>query len=147
MNSKLRFEAFGDDSGVELHVFFENADFKGVSAAWFSRDQILAFVKDVSRFPLSLESPPLLVGGYWDDLGRHIDQEHVRLFVTPFGAQGGVELGIILAVPHEDSRRGLKCSLAVTVKSEYAQLSSLGAGLNNFVLNANGVFELVFPPE
>jgi hypothetical protein len=147
MNTKIRFEASGDDSGVELYVFFESADFKGVSSAWFLRAQILAFSEEVSRFPLALESPPLLLGGYWDDLGHRVEQEHVRLSAVPTGALGAVELRISLAVPHEDSRRGLKCSLVATVKSEYAQLSSLGAGLNSLALNTNGVFELVFPPE
>jgi len=117
-----------DDWCGEIIATARSGAFAGQGSAWFSPDHIKqTFVAGLRSYPLSVENPPLLEGGYGSVKGR-FDQGHVRITVKPYNTRGTLLVHAELAsrfwkTPDAD----LQNSATIRFLTEYAAVDHFAA--------------------
>ena len=127
----LRFEDDNDGTG-ELFAEVQHGRFSGIGSAWFGVAELEAFGQALQdRFPLQLDSPITLRGGYWAKTAvTELEQLHLGLRVYPIGSTGLVGIKVELSTPvHANVRLESQCSVAVELQTNYEPLRTFGRDL------------------
>ena len=113
----------GDDRTGRLHVGVVADDYSGRATAWFDLASLEDFAQKLATFPLSLDAPVELAGGF-------ADQEQVGIRVTPVGAKGQISVAIHLATPRwPDTRPEAVHDVRLELLTTYERLARFGKEL------------------
>lgn len=100
----------GDDGdGIgRLAVSARSNGFAGRGLAWFDRQAVAEFARDLARFPLPATEPPTLSSGFGapGQFESNEYDEFVGISVVPLGSLGQLDVRIHLA---DDERSGHFC--------------------------------------
>jgi len=107
----------GDDGTGRLHVRAVADDYSGRASAWFDLASLHDFAQKLGAYPLSLDAPVELAGGF-------ADQEQVGIRVRPVGAKGQISVAVHLATPRwPDSRPEAVHEARLELLTTYEQLA------------------------
>ena len=87
-----------DEWHGELSATVSGRGFSGSSSAWFSTEDLSAFVDRLSEYPLKAPLPISLIGGYVSRDGQSIER-HVSVKLAPHDSFGGVRVVVELVEP------------------------------------------------
>lgn len=147
MKSLITISGESEYSASELTFSFQSNEFSGKSSAWFAKARVEEFSNALDQYPLSTDSPHVLLGGYWSPDGKSLVQEHVAIVVTPKGNRGGVQLLMRLAAP--DDQGGEEAtplySACMRLEVSYSDIGILANALRKAVIGdfAEASIELV----
>ena len=106
---------------------------------------ISLFSENLAQFPIDLDSPPTLAGGYWDATATNIAQEHVFISARPLGLRGHVALLVRLAVPNgETDSPAIKYSASVVIETDYGGIDEMRMRLEHIARGESREMTLVF---
>jgi hypothetical protein len=107
----------GDDGTGRLHVGAVGDDYSGRATAWFARASLEDFAQKLGAFPLSLDAPVEVAGGF-------VDQEQVGIRVAPVGSKGQISVTVHLATPRwPDTRPEAMHEVRLELFTTYQQLA------------------------
>lgn len=144
MTDALRLSFHSDNDGTgELFAQVVSNGFSGVSSACFGESSLVEFAKILAAaFPLPIEAPLRIQGGFWSKVGGGVEQEHVGLAFYQANAIGRVGCRISLCTPsYEHSRPEEQSSLAVELLTTYERLGVFARALE--LLPSGGIDEAV----
>jgi hypothetical protein len=132
IGAELHLHYWADDEWHgRLEAMVKSGEFSGRSSAWFSREQLTAFVAALRAYPLPARDVPLIEGGYWSkERPGTLEQCHLRIAVRPHDSRGTLRVQVDLAsqyasIPDED----LQHSVTVRFLTDYASVEEFAAGL------------------
>lgn len=132
---RLRFMPDTDGTG-ELFAEVKAGHFSGASSAWFDADQLIGFSRRLdSAFPLPVDEPLCIEGGFWSRSGPVIEQLHVGLKFYPIGSTGkiGCRVSLSTHVHAGQDRPDSQSMVAVELHTKYEQLRSFAHALEQLV--------------
>ena len=143
---RLTFDTDSDGTG-ELFAEVNARGFSGSSSACFGVDQLVEFAQELAgAYPLQVEKPLTLEGGFWSKSGAVVEQLHLGFKFYPVGSAGLVGCRVSLATsipPHE--RLESQSLVAVELTLHYEQLRSFARSLEE--LAKGGVSEAALETE
>lgn len=83
----------------ELCASIESVGYSGQGAGWFSLAQLHSFCAALGAYPVSLDTPPTLSGGYWNDDATALVQTHIGLTIAPYNTRGSLLVSVQLSAP------------------------------------------------
>jgi hypothetical protein len=143
--SRIHLRSGGKMSGAELRLSYQPDDewtgqlyasvrsdaFAGKGSAWFTPDQIKAFVAALRAAPLSPDLPPKIEGGYWED-GKAgvLKQCHLGITIAPYDSRGAPLVRVELATPSQETpERDLQHAVVVRFLTDYAAITRFAGAL------------------
>lgn len=135
MNGLRIYIKAGDDNTGELFARFESNGFSGCGNAWFDLKSLAIQAELFAQYPLHLNPPPEIEGGYWNADATKIEQVHLHVSAYPINSRGDIGLLIRVAMPYENPDRiGLEFSASVEFKTNYEQLRKFSTDLQSLAL-------------
>lgn len=142
---KLWIRNYGDGTG-ELYAKVTIDDFSGLGHACFNLSELNKLAKGFDQFPLSVENPICISGGYWTEDAKKIREEHLHISAYPLNRLGDIGLVVKLAKPYEENQRsGIRHYVSVELNTNYEQLSKFSKKLS--LLACGEINELIFNPN
>jgi hypothetical protein len=131
---KLWLETDGDGT-AELFAQFSVSGFAGIGSAWFSLPSLVEHAKLFAQYPLPLEQPVTLEGGYWSsEKPDTLSQEHLHISAYPINGRGGLALRIKATTPlDKDERPQSGFYAAVEMKTNYEDMRRFSTELGSLV--------------
>ena len=125
---------------LEMQAFENN--FSAQGSAFFKISEIEQFLMSIRKFPL-VESPDLSIsGGYFDDSGDVIINEHLHISFTRFNSSGLISMEVRLFQPHpEHWRKGFGTGGRCSYFLNHRELSEFSDDLERLVVGTSSYFE------
>ena len=101
-NLTLRYLRSAEDDFGRLHASVETSDFSGRGSAYAQWQDVDAFARNLSAYPLREDEPPILRCGFNDG---HRDNLLILVEVTPSDNRGTLRVRVEIADPVEPTRR------------------------------------------
>jgi hypothetical protein len=129
-----------DEWHGELTMIVRSGAFSGQGSAWFGRASLKEeFVARLRSFPLALEYPPTIEGGFWSEKPGHLDQCHLRLVIKPHNSRGTLLVRVDLSSPSWKTPDADQQNLAtIRFLTEYA---AVGTFADDFEKVLDGAME------
>jgi hypothetical protein len=124
--AELRLRYHPDDEWTgRLSAVVKSGAFAGEGSAWFTPDQIKAFIATLRAVPFAPGSPPKIEGGFWSkETPGILDQCHLGIAIAPHGSLGALLVRVELASPaHDTPDRDLQHIVVVRFLTEYAAIA------------------------
>lgn len=113
----------------QLVVSVSVGGFSGVGTAWFSLDNLRDFAEAITAFPLPIDTPPTISGGFGGD-EKNIAQEHVVMTFEQHNARGEVRATVRLATEvWKDPESDLAKEMTVRFLVNYSDLGQFGPAM------------------
>jgi hypothetical protein len=130
---KLRLRIEPDDGGdeiAELFADFEVGGFAGWGSAWIKLSQLKDLAGQFEKYPLDSNNLPHIEGGYWNNDGSKLEQEHLHISAYPVNQRGGIGIQVCVTTPYEyEADRRAKRHAVVELQVNYAQLANFSEEL------------------
>lgn len=100
---ELWLETDGDGT-CELFAKFSSGEFAGQGSAWFGLKQLEEKAELFGQYPLPVEHPVTIEGGFWSrEKSGALSEEHLHIAAIPINARGGLALRVRVAAPRRNA--------------------------------------------
>ena len=111
----------GEDGTAGVLAEVHSGSFAGKSEAWFNLSEINKFIKQLSSFSKTLENPPHLKGGYWNEQGNLKEVLLSFRFYAFSSYRFGLEV-ILVEYPYSDCRKEEVSRVSVELQPESSKV-------------------------
>lgn len=123
----LRMRFRPDDEWIgTLSVRASAGRFSGASEAWFSKDELKAFARAITAFPLPADAKTTITGGHSGN-GEYPPQDLITITFEPHNVVGAVRATVHLETDFWDGKeRGLHSGTTIRLLVTYGDLGRFG---------------------
>lgn len=123
-----------------LNAHVTSSGFSGEGSAWFSVIPIRGFLHECRAFPLSMEHPPILEGGFYSAVHRGaLEHVMVGIRVSQFDIRGRLLVRTTLATDGgEPSDRTLQHTVTARFLTDHAALDTFCRNLGWLLQGGDG---------